>query len=204
MPLRLHALAHDGAGVVVGHHLRQQTIAQAEWQIAEAAQFAELHQFREYHRPSDDDLGAAGANSRHRASLRQVSLAQGFQLRSDCGPGHGLRLALVIAAQLGESREGRGCSRSRDSDLQLGVDDSLPDTRHFTLNDTAHLFQLRAPRRVVMQEGLGESHRAYGQADHVCDVSGDGKRQLTAPTAQIDQQGAPLGNARGRQHAQVD
>ena len=144
VPLRLHPLAHGGAGVVVGHHLRQQAVAQAQRQIAEAAQLAKLHQLGKNHGAGDDDFGAARADAGQRAPLRQIALAQFLPAATRRQPGHGVRLALVIAAHLGgvQAGQSRRRSRGRDRDLQLGVDDSLLDARDFALNDAAHLLQL--------------------------------------------------------------
>src|ERR1022692_2069353 len=111
--LRFHTLAHDRAAVVIGHHLRQQTIAQPQRQIAEAAQVAQLHEFGEHHGAGNDNFGAPRSDAGQGTSLRQVAPAQGVQQACDCGLGHGLRLALVVTAefrgvQTGECRRGAG------------------------------------------------------------------------------------------------
>ena len=55
-----------------------------------------------------------------------------------------------------------------------------------------------------MKEGLGQAHRADGQADHVFDVSRDRDGQLATAAAEVDQQGAAAGDARIGEHAEMD
>ena len=64
LPLRLHALTHDRAAVVVSHHLGQQAVAQPQGQITEAGEIAQLHEFSKDHRSGHDDLRPARPDPR--------------------------------------------------------------------------------------------------------------------------------------------
>jgi len=127
-------------------------------------------------------------------------------MRSDGGLRNGLRLTLVVAPAFGRVQAGErsGCAGGSNRHLQLGVDNAFFDARDLALNDGAHLLQFGAPRRIVVQEGLRQPYRADRQAHHIVDVPVDGERQLATAAAQIDEQGARIGQTRMGEHAQVN
>ena len=62
--------------VVIGRHLRQQPVAQAQRRIAKSGKLTALQQFRKHRRASNYDLSAAQPDSVHVAALCQREPSQ--------------------------------------------------------------------------------------------------------------------------------
>jgi hypothetical protein len=77
-----------GAGVLLGQHLGQDAVAQAEGRVAEAGQGEALQQLGEDLGAGHDDLGALGSDAGHGLALGEGHLGQpGAQLADVFGNG---------------------------------------------------------------------------------------------------------------------
>ncbi len=187
--LHVHAIVRDGgadripafgldllsgarAAIVLGRHLRQQSIAQSERRIAESVELATLQQFQVNGGAGHNDFSAPWSDAGKLLASFERQPRQ--QL---CDPSH-LRLgdggsARAFGFVKTMTNRGQRFRRpgSRDHDFRASPFDAVRDTLDFAVDETPQLAHLGFARRIVMQKFIGQTHRAKRQADGIADVA---------------------------------
>ena len=174
---------------MLGRHLRQQPVAQAQRGITKTLEMAAIEQFVVNDRPGDNDFRPPRTDA---FNLLPFVHRQARQLLGDSRhlrAGDDRALAAAVFSQMaGRGRQRRGGSRRGNHILYLRRHHARRDAVHFARHEPLQPFEFTLARRIVAEEFVGQTDRAQRQAHHVANVSAPGNRQLAASAAQIHHQ----------------
>ena len=167
------ALANSGTDIVFGHHLRQDSIAQAERRVAKLLQAKTGEQFGKNHGSGNDDLSAPRPDSLHRPALIDRHLSQLRRKPNQSLPRNGVAALLGTGGpHIGQRRRrARGChGQAHARCLEFGFDP--PD---LFLDIRFQLLQLAFLGRIVRQESSSETNRPERQTVDLFDLAAAAK-----------------------------
>ncbi len=185
--LRFDVLSRTGAAIVLGGHLGQQSVPQAQRGIAEARQLAAFQKFGVDHRACDNDFRAPGPDAGKLLALRPWAAAPAsWQCAASGCAKPPWRARLSSYTSRGRPWPGRQrCPKSR-SRLSAGTWQSGRKSARFPSPRIPADAATRFARRIVRQEFIGQAHRAQRQTHRVANVALAGNGQLAASASQVD------------------
>ena len=202
---RLNLPARTRAAVVLGSHLRQHAVPQAEWRIAKPLQPQAVQQFLIYDGAGHNDLGAPWPDSFDLSPLRHRQPGQSLSNAAHLSAGDGHTLPASSWPQMtGYRGERRRRARGRDDISHTGGADASDDSSHLASHEASQTLEFALARWIVAKKFVGQANRAQGQADGVLNVSAMGDGQLAAPAAEIRHERRNVIDSRARDQPQMN